>query len=282
MSREHNLPAGRELTDYELRHADYTWLDEDEAARKRALHRECGKRYRDRREQRQRRLDEERERRERMRRLAREADFDQLNTDRPCRPVFNQLPAGWRAECPVHYCEADLLFHSEHEARETFICDRGRRWVFILHHRDDHVRPEMLDLTELWREIAAFIQNEGMVPSSGFTEVDLLALYRYTDTDVRIPLEVQVMALSPGFTDGAAATQPALPAGPAAPQAQLVERAGAELVDEVERFLVVVHAEGEALDLLDVLRSATAVGVSKDDPYAEDGVTYLRRIYTVH
>lgn len=208
-------------------------------------------------------------RRSRLRALACEADFHHIRGEKDCDIAVGKSALGYYAECRTHDVRPEGHWRSAAAAQQEFLCDRGKRWNFIIHHRDDCERPRMVDLTELWEEVRSIVQNGGYVPSTG--EMDLIALYRYTDTDVRIPLEIKAFPLR-GLQQREleAAGVNALPG----PQAQV------DLpVEESEVFLVVVHAEDEEPDL-----RLSSVPFSPADPqvtsaYDGDHVTYLRMAY---
>ncbi|MEU7480493.1 hypothetical protein AB0A63_31260 [Lentzea sp. NPDC042327] len=201
--------------------------------------------------------------------LARTADFEHDRADQPCSIAISERRAGgYTAACSTHDVDSESLWDTEREARQDFLCDRGRRWSFIIHHRDDHVRPRMLDLTELWDEVRSVVQNGGTVPSTG--EVDLIALYRYIDDDVRLPLEIKAIPLLHPVV------HLALEHGGTAESPQATDYVTAP---GNEQFLVVVHAADEEPDL-----QLSSVPFSGSDSqvtsaYDRDTATYLRMAF---
>lgn len=211
-------------------------------------------------------------RRARLRALARESDFDNIAVDRECAIAIRELPIGIRAECVTHGVESEGHWPTAAEAQQDFLCDRGRRWNFLIHHRDDCERPRLVDLTGLWEEARSIVQNGGFVPSTG--EVDLIALYRYIDNDVRIPLEIKAIRLP-------ASEQRALEAHPAA--AALTDARDQVALHDVdtELYLVVIHAEDEDPDLRLSTMPFSPADREATSAYGGDGVTYLRMGYVV-
>lgn len=193
--------------------------------------------------------------RERLRKLARTSDFDHITGDRPCNIVTLNFPIGFLAKCVTHNVESERHWSSAVEARQDFLCDAGRRWNFIFHHRDDVQRPRMLDLTGLWDEVPSLVQNGGVLPSTG--ETDLVALYRYVDDDVRIPLQITAHQLP--REDQLAIEAPV--EGTEVPTTwpgRLVVRGA-----KTDRFLVVVHAVDEEPNLF-----LQSLPYSAEDPEA--------------
>jgi len=95
----------------------------------------------------------------------------------------------WNVECATHQCQARNSYRDEPSAREAFVCDRGHRWLFIVHHLDDHVPPDLTDLTGLVEVIRAHLQNEALgMPG-------LLTVLRYQDASVHA---VDVEAIATG------------------------------------------------------------------------------------
>lgn len=93
----------------------------------------------------------------------------------------------WNVECTTHHCEARTSYLDEQSAREAFFCDRGRRWLFIVHQLDDHTPPGMVDLTSLVEVVRTHIQNEALgVPS-------LLMVLRYQDATL-CAVDVEIVA----------------------------------------------------------------------------------------
>lgn len=196
-------------------------------------------------------------RREHLRALARESDFDHIRADQRCEIATSGGPAGcYYAACVTHDVESEDHWRTTSEARQYFLCDRGRRWNFIIHHRDDHVRPRMLDLTELAAEVRCLVENGGVVPSTG--EEDLIALYRYVDDDVRIPLEITQIPLPEGGSVAPARWRPDL--------------------RDANRYLVVVHAEGEEPNLTLPSALPSPANHEATSGYDVHYVTYLQMV----
>lgn len=216
---------------------------------------------------------EVRRRRVQLRALALASDFNHIRADQKCRVAIKKFPIGYLAECVTHNVESDRHWRDGDEARQEFLCDRGRRWMFIVHHRDDSMPPRLVDLTDLWEEIRSYVQNDGVLQSTG--QDDLMAVYRYTDTDRRIPLEFRVYPL-PRLNW--------LPPDPYVMTESLGCYGQMTMPDaDTDRYLVVIHAEGEEPDLDSLV---PWLPLSPDDDevtgaYSRDGVTYLRMAYTV-
>jgi len=93
----------------------------------------------------------------------------------------------WNVECTTHQCQARNSYPDERSAREAFVCDLGQHWLFIVHQLDDHVPPDMVDLTGLVEVIRTHLQNEALsVPS-------LLMVLRYQDVSLRA-VDIDVVA----------------------------------------------------------------------------------------
>ncbi|MDT7785587.1 MAG: hypothetical protein QOF58_4006 [Pseudonocardiales bacterium] len=211
-------------------------------------------------------------RRARLRALARSSDFDHIRADKECAITLRALSTGFAAQCVTHDVESEGHWPTAAEARHDFLCDRGRRWSFIIHHRDDCERPRMIDLTGLWEEARSTVQNGGFLPSTG--QMDLIALYRYVDEDVRIPLQITAYPL-PGSQHRELEAHPAATALPGL-------RGQVALPDaDSDAYLVVIHAEDEDPDLRLASTPFSPADPQATSAYDHDGVTYLRMGYVV-
>jgi hypothetical protein len=116
------------------------------------------------------------------------ADFDHPRRQDDCEVLVN--PTGphtrwWTAQCVIHDCRTEVTYVSAAEADEGFRCDLGRRWRFVIHHRDDWpTGPVMTDLSDLYRHVRNYVCREVDGDRS-----DRLVLWRYLLDGSCQPLE---------------------------------------------------------------------------------------------
>ncbi|WP_158892721.1 hypothetical protein [Amycolatopsis anabasis] len=102
--------------------------------------------------------------------------LEYLPDDRACELATTPVQGGlFTTACRVHDCDSECNYSSEDEAEQRFRCDRGQRWRFIVHHRDDCPPPIMVGLSGLYEEVSTSVQNTAIRPDSG----DILVLWRY-------------------------------------------------------------------------------------------------------
>lgn len=217
--------------------------------------------------------------RDRALRLGGAHDFPGEPGSGPCHIKVEQIPIGFMATCGAHHTETDTRWKTEKEARESFVCDKGNWWSFVVHNRNAWPPlPVMVDLTGLWSEIGSFIQNAvlGHPNADFFGGEDEMLLYRYLHTDGLLELTVTAFLL------------PRLPRPEVEPEPDehsVVENGVVMLAGvDTDRYLVVVHPAGVSARPPQLeITSAGEPGADSGgaDFYEIDGVTYLYKVYAV-
>lgn len=96
-----------------------------------------------------------------------------LGPDVPCDVVTVRSDNGnFRIQCLPHHCEMLETRVELASAHEDFLCDQGRKWMFIVHQGDDAPLPVMADLSGLRQQLLYCAQTDG-----GW---DDLVVWRYT------------------------------------------------------------------------------------------------------
>jgi hypothetical protein len=136
----------------------------------------------------------------------RAAQSDEVQKDDPilalqCDVKVDITARRWVVRCTVHLTQDGVDADDPETAARHFCCDRGRRWVFLV-HRTIHKETEGLrdlSLTELVAEIRYWLEDDragGFALGSAAAEVLTVRRYLYGYAE-HIPLDVNIKALSP-------------------------------------------------------------------------------------
>lgn len=131
-----------------------------------------------------------------------DADFEHPDAALPCRTEVIRTTAHAEARyvalCATHDCGPSVGRPTEVEAEAMMRCDLGRRWFFLVLHRDDHTTPEIVDLPRLW-DLVRSLGMEDFSDEEGSC-CDLLVIYRFNQaTHVNEPLTLDLDETPGGF-----------------------------------------------------------------------------------